>query len=208
MNRLVLIADFLDKEGLVEEANYIDKLLKKQAEPEVKNEVEEDKIEEDKIEEEVDEEAQIQSDVMELGKIKKRFAEKFYKSLLKAHSKIRNTLKDDTFGYLGDERREILKVSFAALINAIEAEFRTFSVTASLRQAKKVDNSKVIKHVYKVFNPILDLYEQFERFMASYPEFAQKFPRTQSSFLTLKNVINNIIRSIPEEILDMDLTKK
>lgn len=182
------------------EADYVDSLLKKAAEPEIETEEE--------PQQEVDEGAEIQSNVMEMGKIKKRFAEKFYKELLKTHNKIRNTLKDESFGYLGDERREIIKVSFDALINAIESEFRSFQVTASIKEAKKVDNSRVIQDVYKVFVPILSLYDQFERFMAAYPEFAQRFPRTQSSFLTLKNVINNIIKSIPEEVLDIDLTKK
>lgn len=206
-DRLVKIADFLDREGLVEEANYIDSLIKRAQEPEPKPEPKE----EPKTEE-VDEGAAIETDVAEMNKIKDRFVNKFYKELTKAHKIFSNILNEENFGYLGEQNREIIKVSFDALIDAIENEFRSFGVqqqgiTASFRLAKKVDNSKVLKDVIKIFTPILDLYEEFSTFMIAYPEFAEKFQRTQKTFLNLKNVLNNIIKSIPEEILDVDLTK-
>jgi len=199
--RLVRMADFLDKEGLKVEADYIDSLIQRFAEGEKVPAKEAPVPEEDPG-------MDLQKDIDKISQTKKRFVEKFYKKLLDSHNQIRKIVNQKNFGYLGDQRREILLISFDSLIHAMEDEFRKFSVEAAGRiLGKMVDNSKVIKDVYKVFTPILDLYESFDRFMISYPDFASKFPRTKSAFLNLKNVINNVIKGVPEEILDIEMTK-
>lgn len=199
---LVKTADLLDKEGMFELANDVDKLLKMAAEPEPeKPEVEEAVDTSEDVEE-------LTPQVVPMENLLKKFASKFYKALLDTHTKFTRLVNQKELGYIGDEKREVIRMSFDTLLEAIRTELQQAKIEArSTVEAKMIDNKKMIKDVYKVFMPVLTLYDEFERFLGLNPEFAEKFPRTKAAFMNLRNVLNNIVKSIPEEILDVELVK-
>lgn len=195
---LVKTADLLDKEGMLDLANDVDSLLKHAAEPEPEKPEVEESIDTEEVEEE--------PKVLPIGNLLKRFVSKFYKTLLDTHTKFARLVNQKELGYIGDEKREVIQMSFNTLLEAIRTELQQAKIeTVSTVEAKMVDNKKMIKDVYKVFVPVLNLYDEFERFLGTNPDFAEKFPRTKASFMNLRNVLRNIINSIPEEILDVEL---
>lgn len=202
VSELVRTADLLDKRGLEKLADSVDQLLKEAADPEV----EKPEIEEAVNTEEI--ESPEMSKMTSIEGLLKKFIAKFYKTLLDAHTRFTRLVNQKELGYIGDEKREVIRMSFDTLLEAIRVELQRAQIEiVSTVEAKVIDNKKMIKDVYRVFMPVLSLYDEFERFLGVNPEFAEKFPRTKTAFLNLRNVLNNIIKSIPEEILDIELVK-
>lgn len=195
---LVKTADLLDKEGMLDLANHVDNLLKQAAESE---------SEKPEVEEVIDtEDPEEETNILPIENLLKRFASKFYRTLLDTHTKFIRLVNQKELSYIGDEKREVIQMSFDTLLEAIRAELQQAKIeTTNTVEAKMIDNKKMIKDIYKVFVPVLNLYDEFERFLGTNPDFAEKFPRTKAAFMNLRNVLRNIINSIPEEILDIEL---
>jgi len=199
ITNLVKTADLLDRRGLFDLANDVDGLLKQAADPEPEKPEVEEAVDTDEIEE---------KPAVPIDSLLKKFVGKFYKNLLDTHTKFTRLVNQKELGYIGDEKREVIRMSFDTLLEAIRIELQQAKIEgANTVEAKMIDNKKMIKDIYKVFVPVLSLYDEFERFLGSNPEFAEKFPRTKAAFMNLRNVLNNIIKSIPEEILDVELVK-
>jgi len=212
VDRLVVIADFLDKNGLQEEANQLDKLIKEAAEGEKSAEKTEPTTEDNKPAEDlvVEDDMSMENELEELKKEKQTFIKLFYRDLIKTNQKLQKTLDSEEFGYLGQENVLILKDLYSALMKIMKKELNSIGTeteahqTAGLRKLA-LDKKKVLKDVKQIFLPTIKMYEEFEEWLVDHPDFANNLIQTQKTFLNLKNVISNVIENVSEAIIGVDL---
>ena len=221
-DRLVMIADLLDKGGLYEEADRLDKSIKKAAEESKDEEsITEDPKDEESTTEDTEEisvedgeaEADVENELKELKKEKQVFIKLFYRDLFKINQKLQKILDSEQYNYIGKDNVDILKNLYSSLMKIMKKELNSIGIeeetlqVASLKGLKKLalSKDKVLKDVKQIFLPTIKMYEEFEDWLVDHSDFASGLVQTKKTFQNLKNVISNIVENVSEAITGIEL---
>lgn len=201
VNRLAMIADFLDKKGLPQEASRLDGLIRKAVE-----EAEEQPIEEVSVEQtDID----VGKELEELKKEKQVFIRLFYSDLVKINQRLQKILDSEEFAYIGKDNIIILKDLYSTLMKIMKKELNNIGVEETYQVAGlkrlALDKKKVLQDVKQVFLPTIKMYEEFEEWLVDRSDFASKLTQTQKTFQNLKNVMSNIVENVSEAITGTEL---